>query len=211
MTKSARNAHAIKPAPSRGRWSASTTAAVAAVVIAAVAVFVSVHEARQTRNHNKLSVLPRIQFDTTTMRERDRGLYMANVGLGPAVLDSTWVFVGGLPFRLDGDHVWDTVRHELDSLVPGFKAEVVTARYRSWDSVIAAGTSEPMFVVKREDATGNASAAMDSVLGYLGVKIWYRSMYNEPFLAVSGPVPMTASERALAPGQWRLLRGPEEQ
>jgi hypothetical protein len=61
--------------------------AVAAVVVAATALSVSVWQAAITRRHNRLSVRPALFFLWYDSPDRI-GLYLRNVGLGPAQIHS---------------------------------------------------------------------------------------------------------------------------
>ena|SRR6266700_4957362 len=73
---------------SRFGWPAQTWVAIAAAAVASLALFVSVDQANQSRKHNRLSVKLYLEFKTLYLPGQDHGLYISNLGLGPAFVES---------------------------------------------------------------------------------------------------------------------------
>jgi hypothetical protein len=76
---------------------ANTVIAVCAVFIAGASLVVSVYEARAARKHNRYSVRPVLELDTSFKVGETAGLILSNSGLGPAaVTNSSLSFDGKL-------------------------------------------------------------------------------------------------------------------
>jgi hypothetical protein len=69
--------------------------AISSVVIAVLALVVTVYQSALTRKHNRQTVRPVLQLRSGLRRGRTAGLHLANVGLGPAVIRSSAVSVDG--------------------------------------------------------------------------------------------------------------------
>ncbi|MEU4428663.1 hypothetical protein AB0F81_49310 [Actinoplanes sp. NPDC024001] len=74
---------------------ANMVVSTAGVVIALAALGLTVHQARLTRAHNRLSVRPVLDFEETFQPEQRAGLRLRNVGLGPAEIISGRIWLDG--------------------------------------------------------------------------------------------------------------------
>jgi hypothetical protein len=75
---------------------ANTVIALAATVIALASVVVSVTEARAARAHNRRSVRPILQVRRGFLPGGTAGLRITNVGLGPAAVTNTELWLDGV-------------------------------------------------------------------------------------------------------------------
>jgi hypothetical protein len=95
---------------------ANTVVSTVGVVIALAALGLTVHQARLTRAHNRLSVRPVLDFGESFPAGRRAGLRLRNVGLGPAEIISGVIWLDGRkrdePF---GRLVIDALRGELSA------------------------------------------------------------------------------------------------
>jgi hypothetical protein len=101
---------------------AETVIAAAATVIALASVVVAVSEARATRAHNRRSVRPILQVRRGFRPGGVAGLHVANVGLGPAEVTRTEVW-------LDGVHLGECDKAGLDRVrenLPGERPHAVS-------------------------------------------------------------------------------------
>jgi hypothetical protein len=74
---------------------ASDIVAASSIVIAVLALAVSVYQSALVRQHNRQSVRPVLQLHTRLRPGGKAGLRLVNVGLGPAVITSSVVSVDG--------------------------------------------------------------------------------------------------------------------
>ena len=84
---------------------ANTVTAICGVAIAVVSLAVSAYVAWATRKHNRLSVLPVLEFTTTFPVGGTAGLRLTNSGLGPARVScrsALPIYTGGLKRRTEG-------------------------------------------------------------------------------------------------------------
>jgi len=72
---------------------ASDVIATSSIVIAVLALVVSVYQLMLTRQHNRRSVRPALQLDTRFRPGEQSGLLLTNVGLGPAVITGSTVYL----------------------------------------------------------------------------------------------------------------------
>ena len=112
--------HSTKPKELLGRLAASS-----AIVVALASLAITLYEARATREHNRMSVWPRLAQETSDSAGRyDRTI--TNVGLGPALIRSFAV-------RLD-----DTVRTSWAPVVNALVRPAPTPGY--FFSAVGPGT-----------------------------------------------------------------------
>lgn len=130
---------------------------VAALVVAACALVVTVWQGVVTRKHNRLSVTPVL---TLYRREIDGLITVKNNGIGPALIISHEVYFRGEP--LEDDSFQNALPHLVDSghLLPG--------------AAIAPGDEVMLF----KSATYVDNSHVE-VLQALNFRIKYKSIYNE--------------------------------
>jgi hypothetical protein len=87
--------------------------AACAAVIALAALRVSVGQTRLTREHNRKSVMPVLQFGSRFREGETAGLILRNVGLGPAEIVSSGVYLDG---ELIGEYSRETISRVRDTL-----------------------------------------------------------------------------------------------
>jgi hypothetical protein len=93
---------------------ANTVIAICGVVIAVASLGVSAYVAWATREHDRLSVRPLLEFTTTFPAGATAGLRLSNSGLGPARITSSLLTLDGKPLgAFSRTHV-DDLRDGLD-------------------------------------------------------------------------------------------------
>jgi hypothetical protein len=92
----------------------SAFVAACAAIISLAALKVSIGQARLTREHNRRSVKPVLQFRSRFRTGEPAGLRLTNVGLGPARIMRSEVRLDG---ELMGEYSRDTVNRVRDRLV----------------------------------------------------------------------------------------------
>jgi hypothetical protein len=87
---------------------ASDLVAVCSVVIAVAALAVSGYQSWLARDHNRRSVRPALQFASSWRAGSTAGLQLSNVGLGPALVTKSTVWLDGTligPFNHDASEI----------------------------------------------------------------------------------------------------------
>jgi len=72
------------------KWNRIT--GISAMITATCALFVSVWQGYETRTHNRLTVRPHLQLTRSIERGKPIGLYVKNVGSGPAIIKKVEVY-----------------------------------------------------------------------------------------------------------------------
>lgn len=65
------------------------------MMVAVIALSVSIWQGWTTRTHNRKSVIPRLNIEARTLIDEDSGYGVHNVGLGPAEIEDMQIFVDG--------------------------------------------------------------------------------------------------------------------
>lgn len=149
-----------------------------AAILAASAIVLAFWEGMENRNHNRLSVLPKLDtsesYDTHASK-RTYSLAVYSSGLGPAVINSTYSFYDGKQvFPIQNRNMWQTIREELNS-----KKLLVEQSYNvSKGEFLPAGSSRKVLTVSvplKSEAENNFQSAIDNI----GVIICYCSVYGD--------------------------------
>lgn len=184
--------------PRTGRARPETVTAAAAVVTAVVALGVGVWDNIQTREHNRLSVVPYLVF-TVELQGVDgdepgdaeapaggdedaegpvrRGrLTLRNEGVGPAVIDSIRVEVDRTGGGTASFSSLNDAEPALATLDEGVRIDATT--HVSPGVVLAAGRELPLMSFHLEGGAGEAAQALDFLERFRMV-VRYRSVYGE--------------------------------
>ena len=130
------------------------------------------------RNHQRLSVKPNVRV-VAYLEGQDlrNGIYITNVGLGPAIIKSVQIIDGTTTHQLPGLDPWPLIlaNMHLDSLC-FLKGHPIP------DSVIRPGEELP-FVAKTRAGRIDCDLPVASLVAKnsLRFKVAYESMYEEPF------------------------------
>lgn len=92
-----------------GGFSCEGIGAIGSLIVAAIALWFSIGQTRQTREHNRLSVKPELTTweDTSTVSvirgvETHHKVYLKNIGIGPALIESFEIYVDDDRMEADG-------------------------------------------------------------------------------------------------------------
>ena len=162
--------------------------AISAVVIAIIALAVSFMEARATREHNRQSMRPALQIDhVKTHGDLRTGLRVRNVGLGPAVIVNTEVWLDAKPVGR-----WDRETFELligaNRPVPHFSS--LYSKH-----IIPAGDERYLLFID-PFRPRRQSWFWELVAYRISIKIKYESLYGgENFIEFKQPRPLDQRNR----------------
>ncbi len=146
------------------RWSA-----LAAGLVGAAALSVAVWEGVETRRHNRLSVMPCLNFEelgsTAKNGKTIRGVTVRNKCLGPALIDVFELRVGDTSF-VEQNRIWrKALKHA------GLKADALSVQMVSMSGAFEAGESTDLGRIE-------GAFTMDQAID---IRITYRSIYDETF------------------------------
>lgn len=173
-----------EPAGPRGAGTlGSTIAASAATITALVAVAIAVWDNVQTREHNRLSVMPyvvlqRSQRDSAGVNRGE--LTMSNEGVGPAILK-------GLEIRVPTERGRDTVLTTWGSAAPLIRRQGLDVL--GWADVVsesALGVQRGSVLLRLEAEGDSANPRMQAFLDHLRLRLRYASIYGEEKTATLG-------------------------
>jgi hypothetical protein len=151
--------------------------AISSVVIAVLALVVTVYQSVLTRKHNRQTVRPVLQLRCGFRLGEIAGLHLANVGLGPAVIRSSAVSV-------DGRHLGSFDKKTVDVL-RGDQRPRPSASTLNEVAVLPAGYTEHLLQVDDFDPDLAWHAEFATlVTRTLSLEITYDSLYGgEQFVA----------------------------
>jgi hypothetical protein len=154
---------------------ANTVTAICATIIAVASLVVTVHQARATRRHNRLTLRPLLHLGIALVPGRVAGFVLSNVGLGPAIVIRTTVWLDGTPIG-----AWDRknarlVRNGIDP--------------RPWvstleDQCLRPGYKDFLIEVDSYDQRLHSSYR-DLIDSRLDIEIHYESLYGGENYTVS--------------------------
>ena len=147
---------------------------VSAIVIAVVSIVISVWEGIETRKHNRLSVMPKLEI--TYKRSGDHfGYIVTNNGLGPAIIISKKILVDGQEINYSGFSGIEDFLEKLDLQDKFVKQGVIDPGYtiRSGDHV--------QIVLFTLTGVQNAEELLMNVHNRVSIEIQYKSMYGDTY------------------------------
>ena len=156
---------------------ASTVTAIASVTIALAAVFLSVWQGAETRQHNRLSVTPKLVL-TKDMRQEagSIGIFIANEGLGPAIIRDIVISVGEAQYDVNTREGWIDVLDHLE----------INERWIQWFAIsegtyFRAGQSDFLLAADRDKINVSEELRLTQATSQLKVRIEYESVYGDEF------------------------------
>lgn len=158
----------------QGREAATNLADWTAIGVACIALGLTVYEAGQSRQHNRLSVAPRFGGDSAVVPTAERAtITLTNAGLGPAVIRGfRWKLDGKSKDELNVKNFSDLTR--LLNLGPG-----VVYEFPLTGDVIAAATVVTAVSVPVGTYNSTRAAEIRAAFGRLWFEIDYASLYGE--------------------------------
>ena len=156
----------------------------AAVVVAAAAMWVAVSQGKAQREHNRLSVKPALTFDTDELIDGTLvKIDLRNSGLGPATVKRFTLYIDAKPVpEKDGD-IWASAEKVLNLSDPRIK---FSNYYYNAGDVIATGERQPIIDIERdvyEKLSDGDKALWNQAMPRLKIEVDYTSFYGDEFNA----------------------------
>jgi len=153
------------------------------LVVAGLALSVTVWEGYENREHNRLSVAPRLTVTTRISASESgaAGIYVENEGLGPAIIRDVRVTIGNTTYQPadDGSPWAPAVNRLLEEAEPlDFNPEDDLHQFDFEENdTLGAGEAKPVFFPG--PGKEKAQAWFEKNAGKISLEIDYESMYGE--------------------------------
>lgn len=156
------------------RWDRVT--AIASLIVAALALAVSVWQGQVTRNHNRLSVKPQVQISRNLSLGADpKGLLVVNNGVGPATVHGSLLNFGGKDIGPIIRSTWGQIEGETKP--PG----TLTIGLFPKETYLSAGGRYDLLTLTEKNE--NETEAFRDLSNLLELTICYCSIYDECWTA----------------------------
>ncbi|MFJ2990945.1 hypothetical protein ACIPF8_24080 [Collimonas sp. NPDC087041] len=160
---------------------------VCGIVIAVASVFFTYRQNEMTKQHDRISVQPRITLTFQLDSKRDRyGWYMSNNGLGPAYFTGFQLFIDDKPIQSKSLGGWPEALQKLNVQVTCFSVASTPPRTSLFNG---ASVDEPLlrFNAVKGGACDLEFAKLYAGLNRIKVKIDYQSIYGDNFSITDSP------------------------
>lgn len=163
---------------------------VTALLVAIVALFVSWWQLTVTKEHNRLSVRPKIVVTPYLEGDGGRnGVYVSNPGLGPAIIKSMKVTIGQSTFEGVGANLWPQILKTLD-----INSLCFAKGWPNNDAVVKSGEELLLLGTTKADVKLCSLEALKLLnKREMTITVTYESMYGERF-QFEGPTQLNNSE-----------------
>lgn len=161
----------------RSQISVQTILSVLALCISVFAAFFSWQQVADARAHNRLSVRPLLHLIPYAEGKGGRnGLYLENVGLGPAIFKELRVKSGNMiAYGFDSDQSANLLA------AAGVNVGCFKQGWPKYESAVKAGEALALFQITKAEGSEACAVEMIKLMGGHGldVVIGYESMYGE--------------------------------
>ena len=155
---------------------ATFVVSVAAVIVSLVGLYIGIQESRRTREHERLSVVPKLASQFVNGSDSDiTGIVLKNDGLGPAhVLTVRLSTVNKVIGDIYGDDQWRTLFTEVGAPPP--KIHTFSAMT---DFYIPAGGTTPLLWLRNNERTDAGMKFLTDVEAHVMISSCFCSLYDE--------------------------------
>ena len=160
--------------------SSSDTIAVLAGLIALLAMGATFWQAAISRNHNRLSVRPHLDFITTRFFGKSVSVTLTNNGLGPAIVRSAYITLDKDEYRLPDPNIPEPIYNEI--LATGL---ILQFNLLGPNTPISSGGSVCLVTVNGDLNNASIFNSAIAVVKRISFRFEYESMYEEKFSASS--------------------------
>jgi Asp-tRNA(Asn)/Glu-tRNA(Gln) amidotransferase C subunit len=151
------------------------------LIVAACALFLTVYQARTTSYHNKLSIIPMLQFSIEHINGKHIEISLENVGTGPAIVD-TFELAAKKINSLNNTLNEFAELNEID--ISGI--QVLTAKIEKRTFIRAEQSVSLLKVIEPEKVTDEYKALVHYT-SVLPLTVCYRSLYQDEFHVLTDP------------------------
>jgi len=164
----------------KGKFSADTITAFAAVIIALIALALGILDHSETRKHDRLSVVPRLTYDYLLASvHQDISIEISNNGLGPAIVKEFNIYMDGKKLEDFGARGW-LYAMELLLNVLSETAQPNVFFFNSGDTM-KRGDTKKLISFSRENLTQEDMLVIIDFFSRLSINIKYESLYGDTY------------------------------
>lgn len=151
---------------------------IATVAIAVIALVVSIWSGIESRQHNRLSVRPALNFDIEQWLDGTiNTIYIKNFGTGPAIVKKFTVYVDDQPAQEAGAKMWDSALNLL-----GLSGTPVEIYWYDPEDVIGINEATTILKINLADyARLKDRQTWQQAMSRIKITLEYRSIYDEAF------------------------------
>ena len=160
------------------KWNTDRILSFTAIFLSLLSLFFFIYEINLTRKHNRLSVMPRLHFDSSFSVQDSIQQYtylLENRGLGPAIIDS-------IAIVYQGKHYPGSFGHFLQRFYPDLQhRSMVTTSLQRGNTMIANSGITLLQVVPATYNDPNFLAFYEKISRSeeLYLEVFYKSIYGE--------------------------------
>ncbi|GAB5535803.1 MAG: hypothetical protein Rubg2KO_20520 [Rubricoccaceae bacterium] len=152
---------------------AENVTAFAATLTAIAALFIAVWDNVQTREHNRLSVAPRLTV-STTVSNNTRSISLRNDGIGPAIVEQMTMLMQTESGQIETQDWQDIAPIFLDT------GHSISSSWQfSPGDAVGIGASYALFGAS--ESTDTTALSLREMVQDLSLRIEYASIYGDPF------------------------------
>jgi hypothetical protein len=96
-------------------FSSEKIISISAIIIALASIFIAVWEGIEIRNHNRLSVRPKIEiFFSPNSDQTEMSWVLINNGIGPGIITSSKIFIDDNEFHINNGSIFNELIEKLE-------------------------------------------------------------------------------------------------
>ncbi len=151
--------------------------AIATILIAVAAFFITLWQIKSMHKHNRLSVMPilsyEIFYDKTDL---GFGIYLCNKGIGPAIIKSMRIFIDNIEIKTQQKKIWPEAVQTLNINYP------YVQMFTCGDDVsISAGERLPLLTIN-DNISKEIADEFKKALDRINIELLYESIYKQRFI-----------------------------
>ena len=158
----------------------SDMVAMLAALIALIAMGVTFWQTAISRNHNRLSVRPHLDFITTRFFGKSVSVTLTNNGIGPAIVQSAYITLDNDEYRLLDCNMPEPIYNEI--LATGLMFQF---NFLGPNTLISSGGSVCLVTVNGDLNNPLIFNSAIAAIKRISFRFEYESMYEEKFTANS--------------------------
>lgn len=156
--------------------------AISTIMIACVAIGLSIWQGIETRNHNKLSVKPLLSVTISTSKnDSSMGVRVDNNGIGPAIIREFLIYLDGQPAKVYSLETARKIYQDAGLIIKGVDVSIIEFDDQDPGTTLKHGGRLNIISYPKENWTTEGIKIFEDALSRLGFQFIYESIYEEKF------------------------------
>ena len=155
-----------------------TITAISSMIIALIALVVSIWQGIETRNHNRRTLTPKLSITRDLRNEaEDIGIFIESVGLGPVIIKKVVITIDDKQYNVSSQEAWKNVLCQLD----------INESWTQWyaiseDTLFPVGKCDFLLAADRDGLSSSNESRLKRATEKIEVTIDYDSVYGDKFV-----------------------------